>query len=93
MIKSYEPALKCASVGLPVHPLTNDGVQLLVARQVSDERHGRAPHVDLAVLQQLPDVVQAALTLDDSESDGFTQLKGFEAINIVSYCYCRGLCQ
>lgn len=48
--------------------------------------------MDLPVLQQLPDVVQAALTLDDGEGDGFTQLQGFETIPIVSYCYCRGLC-
>lgn len=55
---------------------TDDGVQLPVAGRVPDERDGRAPHVDLLLLQQLADVVQAALTLDHGEGDGFTQLRG-----------------
>lgn len=58
-------------------------MQLVVARQVSDERHSRAPHVDLAVLQQLSDVLEAALTLDYGEGNGFTQLKGFKTILTV----------
>lgn len=62
---------------LRVRPVTDDGVQLVVERHVSNEQDSRAPDMDLAVLQQLSDVVQAALPLHDGEGDGFAQLKGF----------------
>lgn len=53
---------------------TDDGLQVLVTTDVSDQSHGCSLHITRALLQHLFNVLEAIFAPDNSEGDGLTQL-------------------
>lgn len=58
---------------------TDDGLQVAVTTDISDQRHGCLLHITLPLLQHLLNVLEAIFAADNREGDGLTHLhqRGF----------------